>query len=156
MRILAAILFLSGTFLIAQNPDSRIDRLIVYKHERRLVLRSGEKDVQSYKIALGGEPVGPKTRQGDHRTPEGNYLLDGRNPNSHYYKAFHIYYPSSKDVATAKKLVVSPGGYIMLHGLPKEYAWLGKTQSLHDWTDGCIAVSNQEMDEIWNRIKNRT
>ena len=96
--------------------------------------------------------MGAKVKQGDHRTPEGLYTLDSRNSNSHFYKAFHISYPNSKDLATAKKLGVSPGGAIMLHGLPKEFAFVGKAQALHDWTDGCIAVSNDEMDEIWKLV----
>ena len=155
MRIVATAFFLFTTviFLIAQNVRGDVDRVVVYKQQRKLVLQSGGKEVRSYKIALGSEPVGPKIRQGDHRTPEGVYVLDGRNPNSHFYKAFHISYPSSKDVAAARKLGVSPGGDIMLHGLPKEYAWVGKAHTLHDWTDGCIAVSDEEMDELWNLIQ---
>jgi murein L,D-transpeptidase YafK len=80
------------------------------------------------------------------------YVLDSRNPNSHFYKALHISYPSSKDIAAAKKLGVSPGGDIMLHGLPKKFAWLGKAHTLDDWTNGCIAVTNEEMDEIWKLV----
>jgi murein L,D-transpeptidase YafK len=154
MRIVktAFFLFTSGLFLIAQNTHIEVDRVVVYKQQRKLVLLSRGKEVRSYRIALGSQPVGPKTRQGDHRTPEGAYVLDGRNPNSHFYKAFHISYPSSKDVAAAKKLGVSPGGDIMLHGLPKGYAWVGKAHTLHDWTDGCIAVSNEEMDELWKLV----
>ncbi|MGA2233893.1 MAG: L,D-transpeptidase family protein [Terriglobales bacterium] len=155
MRILAAAFFLftSGLFLIAQNTRVEVDQVVVYKQQRKLVLLSGEKEVRSYKIALGSQPVGPKIRQGDHRTPEGAYVLDGRNPDSHFYKAFHISYPNSKDVAAAKKLGVSTGGDIMLHGLPKEYAWVGKAHTLYDWTDGCIAVSNEEMDELWSLVR---
>jgi murein L,D-transpeptidase YafK len=92
-------------------------------------------------------------RQGDHRTPEGSYVLDSRNANRRFYKAFHISYPGPKDIAGAKKLGVSPGGDIMQHGLPKEYAWVGTAQTLHDWTDGCIAVSNDERDEIWRLVR---
>ncbi|MFI5110178.1 MAG: murein L,D-transpeptidase family protein [Terriglobales bacterium] len=155
MRLLVSgfILFISGLFLFAQNTSVGVDRVVVYKHERRLVLLSQGKEMHSYKVALGSEPVGPKTRQGDHRTPEGVYTLDSRNPNSHFYQAFHISYPNSKDIATAKKLGVSPGGDIMLHGLPKEYAWVGKAHVLHDWTNGCIAVTNEEMDEIWKLVR---
>ena len=116
------------------------------------MLLSKGKVLRSYKVALGGEPIGPKTRQGDHRTPEGLYVLDSRNPNSHFYKALHISYPNAKDIAAAQKLRVSPGGDIMLHGLPKEYAWVGKAHALHDWTDGCVAVSDEEMDEIWKLV----
>lgn len=140
-------------FLFAQEPSVSVDRVVVYKQDRKLVLLSKGKEVHSYKVALGTEPAGPKTRQGDHRTPEGSYLLDSRNPNSHFYKAFHISYPNSQDTAAAKKLRVSPGGDIMLHGLPKEYAWVGKAHVLHDWTDGCIAVTNEEMDEIWKLVR---
>jgi murein L,D-transpeptidase YafK len=155
MRVLAAAILLltSWPVLIAQNKRVDVDRLIVYKHERKLVLLSGGKEVRSYKIALGAEPVGPKTRHGDHRTPEGSYILDSRNPNSHFYKAFHISYPNSNDLATAKTLGVNPGGDIMLHGLPKEYAWVGKAHVLHDWTDGCIAVTNEEMDDLWKLVR---
>ena len=96
------------------------------------MLLSQGKELKSYRIALGGEPNGPKTRQGDHRTPEGSYVLDSRNANSHFYKALHISYPNSKDIAAAKKSGISPGGDIMLHGLPKEYAFVGKAHTLHD------------------------
>ncbi|HKM86244.1 MAG TPA: L,D-transpeptidase family protein [Terriglobales bacterium] len=139
--------------MVAQNPSFGADHLVVYKRERKLVLLSQGKELRSYKIPLGGEPVGPKTRQGDHRTPEGLYTLDSRNPNSHFYKAFHISYPNAQDIAAAKKLGVSPGGDIMLHGLPKEYAWVGKAHTLHDWTDVCVAVTDEEMDEIWKLVR---
>ena len=109
MRILAAVLFLSGTFLIAQNQDSKVDHLVVYKHERKLVLQSGGKEVRSYKIALGAEPVGPKTREGDHRTPEGVYVLDSQNSNSRFYKAFHISYPS-------RKMLLPPKNWVSVQG----------------------------------------
>jgi murein L,D-transpeptidase YafK len=155
MRLLASavLLFTSWPCLFAQNANVSVDRVVVYKHERKLVLLSAGKELRSYKVALGGEPVGPKTRHGDHRTPEGIYTLDSRNPNSHFYKAFHISYPNSKDTAAARKQGVGPGGDIMLHGLPKEYAWVGKAHVLHDWTDGCIAVTNEEMDEIWKLVR---
>jgi murein L,D-transpeptidase YafK len=150
MRLLVAgiFLFTSWSYLFSQNPSVGVDRVVVYKHERKLVLLSQRKEVRSYKVALGGQPIGPTTRHGDHRTPEGAYILDSRNPNSHFYKAFHISYPNPKDLAAAKKSGGNPGGDIMLHGLPKEYAWVGKAQVLHDWTDGCVAVTNEEMDEL--------
>lgn len=155
MRVLVActLLFLSLPILFSQDRGVLVDRLVVYKQERRLLLLSQGKEIRSYKIALGSEAVGPKTRQGDHRTPEGIYVLDARNPKSHFYKAFHISYPNSKDIAAARKLGVSPGGDIMLHGLGKEYAWVGKAHVLHDWTDGCVAVTNEEMDEMWKMVR---
>src|SRR6202045_3108874 len=127
MRIPVTAIFLLASLQLALGgkPGIGVDHVIVYKHERRLVLLSQGKELKSYRIALGGEPNGPKTRQGDHRTPEGSYVLDSRNANSHFYKAFHISYPNSKDMAAARKLGVSPGGDIMLHGLPKAYAFVG-------------------------------
>ena len=153
-RILATGIVLLGGCLgsIANDSATSVDRVVVYKHERKMVLLSQGKELKTYRVALGGEPVGPKTRHGDHRTPEGSYVLDSRNPNSQFYKAFHISYPNANDVVAAKKLGVSPGGDIMLHGLPKKYAWVGKAHTLHDWTDGCIAVTNEEMDEIWKLV----
>ncbi|MGA6984891.1 MAG: L,D-transpeptidase family protein [Terriglobales bacterium] len=155
MRLLVVgiVLFASWPCLFAQSPTAGADRVVVYKGARRLVLLSQGKELRSYKVALGGEPVGPKTRQGDHRTPEGLYVLDSRNQNSHFYKAFHISYPNAQDIAAARKLGVNPGGDIMLHGLPKEYAWVGKAHALHDWTDGCVAVTDEEMDEIWKLVR---
>jgi len=155
MRLLFAgiLLFTSWPFLFAQNPSVAADRVVVYKGERKLVLLLQGKELRSYKVALGREPVGPKTRQGDHRTPEGIYVLDFRNPNSHYHKAFHISYPNAQDITAARKLGVSPGGDIMLHGLRKEYEWMGKAHTLRDWTNGCVAVTDEEMDEIWKLVR---
>jgi len=154
MRPLATVvlLFTCCGLLIAETPEASIDHVTVYKQQRKMVLLSQGKEVKTYRVALGGDPVGPKERQGDHRTPEGSYVLDSRNAHSQFYKAFHISYPNQKDSAVAKKLGVSPGGDIMLHGLPKDYAWIGKSHVLEDWTDGCIAVTNQEMDEIWELV----
>jgi murein L,D-transpeptidase YafK len=148
----AALLSLCA-FLHSQDARAPVDRVVVYKAQRKLVLFSQAKEVRTYKIALGGEPVGPKTRQGDHKTPEGIYVLDSRNANSRFYKAFHISYPNSNDVAAAKRAGVNPGGDIMLHGLSRQYAWVGKAHVLHDWTDGCIAVTDDEMDEIWKLVR---
>jgi len=154
MRNLAIGIILCSCFLFAgEKPDSSVDRVVVYKRERKLVLLSKGKEVRSYRVALGGAPAGPKMREGDHRTPEGLYVLDSRNSNSQFYKAFHISYPNKNDIAVARKMGVSPGGNIMLHGLPKAYAWVGKAHTLHDWTDGCVAVTNEEMDEIWKLVR---
>jgi murein L,D-transpeptidase YafK len=123
MRIFVTGISLLTSVLLALGEEQGIavDRVVVYKHERRLVFLSQGKELKSYRVALGGEPTGAKTRKGDHRTPESAYALDSRNPNSHFNKAFHISYPnypSPKDIAAAQKLGVSPGGDIMLHGLP--------------------------------------
>lgn len=120
-----------------------------------LLLQRG-KEVRRYKIALGGDPVGPKARQGDHKTPEGNYVLDRRNPKSQFYKSIHVSYPTAKQIAAARRAQVSPGGDIFIHGLGKRYGWVGAAHRLRDWTDGCIAVTNEEMDEIWRLVADGT
>ena len=153
MRQLAFIFLIFSSLFAADGPHAAIDRVVVYKQQRKLVLLSQGNEIRVYKIALGGVPIGAKTRQGDHKTPEGAYLLDARNAHSQFYKSFHISYPNAKDAAAARKAGVAAGGDIMLHGLPKEYAWVGKAHTLHDWTDGCIAVSDEEIDEIWGLVK---
>src|SRR5271169_1933685 len=102
------------------NPAFKIkaDQIIVTKSQRTLVLMNEGKVLKSYTISLGGEPIGPKTRQGDHKTPEGHYVIDSRNPNSQFHLALHVSYPNASDIANAKKQRVSPGGAIMIHGLP--------------------------------------
>jgi murein L,D-transpeptidase YafK len=133
-----------------------IDKVVVVKHERTLQLLSNGKVVKAYKVALGSEPVGAKQRQGDHRTPEGMYVLDSRNAHSRFYKAIHISYPSPQDKIRAAATHVSPGGDVYLHGLPNGYGAVGAAHRLRDWTDGCIAVTDSEIDEIWSLVKNGT
>jgi murein L,D-transpeptidase YafK len=128
------------------------DRVVVLKKERTLQLVSRGKVVKTYKIALGGDPVGPKTRQGDHKTPEGTYVLDFRNAHSQFHKAIHISYPSDRDRAAARAKGASPGGDVFVHGLPNGFGYVGAAHRLKDWTDGCIAVTNEEIDEIWKSV----
>ena len=130
--------------------------MVVLKHERTLQLLNHGQVFKTYKVALGGNPVGPKVQQGDHRTPEGAYVLDHRNVHSQFYKSIHISYPSVADRARAARLHVSPGGDIFLHALPNGYRWIGDRHRLKDWTDGCIAVTDEEMDEIWQLVPNGT
>src|SRR5262249_39609959 len=132
------------------------DHIVVYKSERKMVLLEQHKEVKSYRISLGEQPVGAKEKEGDHRTPEGSYVLDSRNDHSRFYKAYHISYPAPSDVPRAKKLGARPGGAVMLHGLGKEFAWMGKAHTTYDWTDGCIAVTNEEIDEIWQMVPTGT
>ena len=147
---------IAGTIDEKLPSDVRADRVIVLKHERTLTLVNGEKVLKVYKIALGGDPIGPKRREGDHKTPEGSYILDRRNAKSKYYRSIHISYPNEKDRERARALGVSPGGDVMVHGLPNGFGWLGATHRAQDWTDGCIAVTDQEMDEIWSAVPDGT
>src|SRR5580698_8433587 len=141
-------------FGLAQTAGKplRADRVVVLKKERTLQLLSQGKVIKTYKVALGGDPVGPKAQRGDHKTPEGLYVLDARNAHSRFYKAIHISYPSVRDRAAARQKGVSPGGDVFVHGLPNGYGAIGAAHRLKDWTDGCIAVTNEEMDEIWRAV----
>jgi murein L,D-transpeptidase YafK len=132
------------------------DRVVILKKEHTLQLLSRGRVIKTYKIALGGDPVGPKTQQGDHKTPEGIYVLDSRNAHSHFYKSIHISYPNARDRAAANQKGVSPGGEVFVHGLPNGYGFVGASHRLKDWTDGCVAVTNQEIDEIWIAVGDGT
>ena len=138
----------------ASTPE--ITQVLVRKIERRLYLLSDQEAVKEYRISLGDNPEGHKLSEGDERTPEGDYTLDWRLADSDFYKAIHISYPSPRDRELADSWGLDPGGSIMIHGLPNNagdmaFAYIGL-----DWTDGCIAVSNEAMDEIWSLVKNGT
>jgi murein L,D-transpeptidase YafK len=142
--------------LASVQDSKKADKVLVFKHNRELQLLSKGKVFKSYRVALGGDPVGPKTRQGDHKTPEGNYLLDRRNAKSQFHRSLHISYPNTRDVEQARKQHVSPGADIMLHGLPNGYGSIGAAHRLRDWTDGCIAVTDAEIEEIWTLVPDGT
>lgn len=128
------------------------DRILIIKSTRTLSLMKGSQVLKSYKVALGGQPVGAKDRQGDHKTPEGQYVIDRKIPHSQFHLALHLSYPSSADRERAHKLGVPPGGDVEIHGLPAAYAWLGSLHRQTDWTDGCIAVTDHEIEEIYPLI----
>jgi len=132
------------------------DKVLIEKRERRLTLLSKGGVIKTYKIALGGDPVGPKERQGDNKTPEGTYTIDSRNGNSGYHLSLHISYPNERDKMRAKELNVSPGGDIMIHGIKNGLAWVGNLHAGIDWTKGCIAVTDEEMEEIYKLVPNGT
>jgi murein L,D-transpeptidase YafK len=138
---------------LAAQGALKVDRIVVEKSKRTLTLRSGTKILKTYKVALGGQPVGAKDRQGDHKTPEGIYSVDAKNPNSQFYKALHLSYPNQAERANALKLGVSPGGDVEIHGLGSKWGWLGAKHRLTDWTDGCVALTNEEIDEIYPLVK---
>ncbi|MBC8019019.1 MAG: L,D-transpeptidase family protein [Verrucomicrobia bacterium] len=132
------------------------DRILIEKKERRLTLISKGKVLKTYQIALGGNPNGPKERQGDNKTPEGTYVIDSRNKNSRYHLSLHISYPNVKDKKRAKALGVSPGGDIMIHGIKNGFSWAGDLHTEVDWTKGCIAVTDEEIEEIDRLTPNGT
>lgn len=133
----------------APPAPAKADRIVIMKSARTMTLLHGAQVLKTYKVALGGQPLGAKERAGDHKTPEGHYVVDSKVPNSRFHRALHLSYPSAADRDRARKLGVNPGGAVEIHGLPDQYAWIGNRHRLTDWTDGCIAVTNQEIEEIW-------
>jgi len=159
----------AGLFAPAAHADSRerfgatmqqsispVDRIVVRKGERRMYLMSGDEVLRAYHVSLGLSPVGPKDRSGDFRTPEGSYRLARRNPRSDYYLSIQIDYPNREDMARARRNRVKPGGSIMIHGLPNLLRKDPEYYLTQDWTNGCIAVSNADMLEIWTLVSNNT
>jgi murein L,D-transpeptidase YafK len=136
-------------------PDGvRADRIVIEKSRRQLTLLKDGKPLKTYAVALGGSPTGPKEREGDGKTPEGVYHIDYRKANSSFHRALHISYPSAAEVEAARKGGYPPGGAIMIHGLPNGFGGLGASHRLRDWTLGCIAVTNIEIEEIWRVVPN--
>ena len=136
------------------NGDSaqKADAVLVIKSEKRLYLMNNGKRFASLSVTFGAEPTGHKQERGDERTPEGHYILDYKNPKSKFYKSIHISYPNAKDKENARRLGVDPGGDIMIHGLAKVWAWVGSLGQLFLWTNGCIALSNSDMDQVWAAV----
>ena len=151
MKLAFAGVFLA-TGIVAAHAASPVDRVVVKKSEGVLQLITGEQVIRQFPIYLGGNPVGHKQHQGDQRTPEGRYLLHERKPNSRFYRALRISYPNKADQAAATTAGKSPGGDIMIHGMPS----LEKRNLLmfggRNWTDGCIAISNPHMREVWDLV----
>lgn len=130
----------------------QVDSIVVLKSERTMKLYSKGRLVREYKVALGGNPVGSKRQQGDHKTPEGSYVISGRNERSQFHLSLRVSYPDVRDVQWARAHHVDPGGDIMIHGLAPSFADLGDRHRQTDWTDGCIAVTNPEIEEIWKMV----
>jgi len=128
------------------------DSIVISKSAHTLSLMSGKSILKTYRVALGRGSAGAKQVDGDNRTPEGTYIIDEKKTFSRFHKALHLSYPNAGDRARALKLGKSPGGDIEIHGLPTAFAWVGTTQHMVDWTAGCIALSNDEIDEVWKMV----
>jgi murein L,D-transpeptidase YafK len=150
--VLIGLRALDGTAWAQQNAHEKADAILILKKDHLMQLYAKGKVIRTYKVALGTGGLAPKMREGDGRTPEGHYTIDSRNAVSHYHKGLHVSYPNAEDRKRAAKLGVSPGGAIMIHGLPKGQEWIGAAHRLYDWTLGCIAVTNDEIDEIWDLV----
>jgi murein L,D-transpeptidase YafK len=164
LRLLAAVGALAlGSLLVWANWShdrlggaATVDLVVVRKADRRLDLLSSGSIIKTYQIALGGEPVGPKEQEGDEKTPEGVYTIDYRKEDSSFHRALHISYPSAAEQQQAEAYGVDPGGLIMIHGLPNGLGFVGRLHRMLDWTDGCIAVTNSEIEEIWQIVPDGT
>lgn len=152
-KVLALLLVFAAVSVSQQPPVAEMaDSIVILKKDHLLELVAKGKIIRTYKVALGQGGLAPKQREGDARTPEGHYIIDSRNAASAYHKALHISYPNVEDRKRAAKLGVSPGGAVMIHGLPNGKGWIGAGHRLYDWTLGCVAVTNEEIDEIWKLI----
>ena len=161
MRWLIALLCLS---VVSQSHASTaptlrgkpVDKVLVVKSERKLHLMGRGEVLKSYRISLGKEPTGAKVREGDLRTPEGFYWIDWRKTSDKYNLSMHISYPNARDAAKARAKGVPPGGMIMIHGTPIDEEYPEWYFSTLDWTEGCIAMKNADMREVWNLVKDGT
>lgn len=133
----------------ALSPQAKIDYIKVEKSKRKLYAFQNGKLLKTYQISLGGQPVGHKQFEGDKKTPQGIYIINAKNANSGYHKNLGVSYPNTNDLYFAKKAGRSAGGDVKLHGLRNGLGFLGKFQRLHDWTAGCIALTNHEIDELY-------
>lgn len=130
-----------------------IDSIVVHKNSRKMYVYMEGEWVKTYRIALGSNPVGRKRCSGDCKTPEGVYYIDDKNPFSDYHKNLGISYPNDRDKERARRLGKSPGGDIKIHGLPNGKGYLGRSHRVVDWTEGCIAVTNEEIDELYTHVE---
>ena len=151
----ALLLLAGGVYVYAHhnwNPlptGTTIDRIVVEKSARKLSIFSDGRELKSYRVALGRNPIGAKEQEGDMKTPEGVYWIDWRNPESDYHLSLHVSYPSEEDNVRAAERGVNAGFDIMIHGITNGSGWIGAFHRWHDWTAGCIALTDEEIDELY-------
>ena len=148
----AFILAALASLALASQPSAapqKADSVLILKKDHLLELLAGGKVIRTYHVALGTGGLASKQKEGDGRTPEGHYIIDTRNSESHYHKALHVSYPNVEDRKRAAQMGVAPGRAIMIHGLPNGKGYIGAAHRLYDWTLGCVAVTDAEIDEIW-------
>lgn len=147
--LICAIIVISQSAL----AHAKVEKVVVEKSTATLRLIENGRTIREYQVAFGANSIGHKVKEGDERTPEGTYTIDYKKQNSSYYRALHISYPNMEDRKHAERLGVSPGGQIMIHGQRNGFGWLAPIVQKFNWTDGCIALTNREMDEIWALIE---
>ena len=162
ITLLVASVILLASLVWAHWPEVPLDTqhpvtsVVVLKAERELILYSGDRPLKVYKVALGRNPIGQKEVAGDKKTPEGEYVISSHNPKSSCHLALHVSYPTPEQVAWAQKRELNPGGDIMIHGIIRGLGWVGKFHALMDWTAGCVAVTNEEIEEIYRAVPDGT
>ncbi len=158
---IAALIPIAGFLCVLYAPvraerfgasEAPVVRIIIEKSKRTMTLLRQDNQVLIYRVSLGREPVGPKVMQGDNKTPEGLYFVDEKIRDSIYHRALHLSYPSLAEVERAKSLGVEPGGGIEIHGMRDAQLWMGGEHYLFDWTYGCIALTNNEIEEVWDLV----
>ena len=159
LLIIAAIIIYIVIYIsIPENPlpkNISIDELVVFKSKKQLIAYAQNKPIKTYSISLGSSPVGPKRFKDDNKTPEGKYIIYDKNAGSGYHKNLGVSYPNSNDISFAKRQGLEAGGDIKIHGFPNNLSWLGKVQKIHrffGWTRGCVALTNTEVDELFNAV----
>ncbi len=150
--ILASLL----SFITPVYAIEKADIVMVYKSERILFLMREGEVLAKFDVTFGADPIGHKQQQGDEKTPEGPYLLDYKNTKSAFYKSIHVSYPNSKDRSAARKRGVDPGGDIMIHGQSNGWGWAAPISRFFNWTDGCIALSDEDMQQVWEAVDSGT
>lgn len=159
--VISTFVFLAG-FLFGPAPpaagieDPPADYILVEKSLRKMTLFASGRSLKEYRVALGGAPMGPKLRRGDLRTPEGKYVIEGRNDRSPYHRSLRVSYPGESDIRRALEQGLDPGGDIMIHGIGEASERVGRLHPWMDWTKGCIAVGDDEIEEIWRLVPDGT
>lgn len=148
--------FISFVLICSCRAEEIADLVLVEKSKHTLTLLRGGKAIATYHVVFGGNPIGHKEQEGDNRTPEGIYVLDAKNANSAYFKSIHISYPNAQDIAKAKSKGVSPGGAVMIHGQKNGFGWASFVMQRINWTAGCIALSNEDMEKVWSSVSTPT
>jgi len=151
LALLVAVYVGCGSDSLRRVPQ-HADKILVVKSTHTLTLMGGDRVLRTYRVALGRNSVGPKTRRGDHKIPEGLYIIDSKKEHSRFYRALHISYPDAEDRKHAQLGGYDPGADVEIHGVENGLGWIGRLHRAVDWTDGCVALTDDEMDEVWNAV----
>ena len=138
------------------TTSGAVDMIVVDKSAHMMTVYRAGRLVREFRIALGRGGLGPKAQQGDGKVPEGRYRITAHNPNSAYHLSLRVGYPTPLQLAAARKTRINPGGDIMIHGLPNDLPEVGSRHTIYDWTEGCVAVTNREIEWLYRNVPNGT